>query len=617
MSDRFRQWSREVRTLHDALDNLAGQAVALGLSTPHGQPWHDLLTRKLAAQLDLPPALICAVVGGTNIGKSAVFNQLAGEEASAVSPLAAGTKHPVCLLPADFPADQATLARLFPGFELCPWQAADEALADTPADRLFFRTGANCPPRLVLLDTPDIDSDARVNWTRADHIRETSDVLIAVLTQQKYNDAAVKQFFRQAVAADKPVIVVFNQCDLAADRDFWPAWLATFCEATGAQPESVYVAPYDRAASLSLNLPFYDVGPDGRQPPTEPRSIRRDLADLRFDAIKLRTLRGALVQVTEPAVGAPQYLGQLRLAAREFAVATETLSASEMTRVHWPALPARILVEEIRAWWDQRRSPLAQRIHGAYRWLGTQAFKPVQAAWRNLAGGGELPPDDFTARELDAILMAVGRLIDELDRLSRIGNHTLRPRLEARLRGAARAELLEHVQQAHAELPAIDEDYRRFLRDQLDHWSQANPRAVAFLRSLDHVLAFARPAITVTLFVSGGLVAGSVVHEAAVQAAGHTAGQLATEAAITGGIAVGGEALVETTGHGLRQAAGQLFRTLQDRYAQSRAKWLAEWIERELLGDLLAELRRGADLATCPALRQAEQSLAALRAELR
>ena len=48
---------------------------------------------------DVP--LVAAVVGGTNIGKSAVFNQLAGDNASAVSPLAAGTKHPVCLGPSE------------------------------------------------------------------------------------------------------------------------------------------------------------------------------------------------------------------------------------------------------------------------------------------------------------------------------------------------------------------------------------------------------------------------------------------------------------------------------------------------------------------------------------
>ena len=73
------------------------------------------------------------------------------------------------------------------------------------------------PPRLLLLDTPDVDSNARVNWHRADAVRQTADVLIAVLTQQKYNDAAVKRFFRHAADADKAVIVVFNQVDVALD----------------------------------------------------------------------------------------------------------------------------------------------------------------------------------------------------------------------------------------------------------------------------------------------------------------------------------------------------------------------------------------------------------------
>ena len=75
------------------------------------------------------------------------------------------------------------------------------------------------PPRLLLLDAPDVDSDVTVNWQRARAIRQAADVLVAVLTQQKYNDAAVKQFFRAAVEADKPIVVVFNQCDLEADRD--------------------------------------------------------------------------------------------------------------------------------------------------------------------------------------------------------------------------------------------------------------------------------------------------------------------------------------------------------------------------------------------------------------
>ena len=85
------------------------QAAAAGVAPPAGQEWFDLLRNKLLPQLDLPPLLVVAIVGGTNIGKSVIFNHLAGEVASAASPLAAGTKHPVCLVPPEL-ADPALLA---------------------------------------------------------------------------------------------------------------------------------------------------------------------------------------------------------------------------------------------------------------------------------------------------------------------------------------------------------------------------------------------------------------------------------------------------------------------------------------------------------------------------
>ena len=78
-----------------------------------------------------------AIVGGTNIGKSVIFNLLAGEVASASSPLAAGTKHPVCLAPKEL-ADPALLGRLFESFALHAWRSADDPLEDSPENRLVL-----------------------------------------------------------------------------------------------------------------------------------------------------------------------------------------------------------------------------------------------------------------------------------------------------------------------------------------------------------------------------------------------------------------------------------------------------------------------------------------------
>jgi hypothetical protein len=337
-----------------------------------------------------------------------------------------------------------------------------------------------------------------------------------------------------------------------------------------------------------------------------PADLRADLAALKFDAIKIRTFRGALRRVLDPQQGLPAYLDLVRRSAGEFSAAAGALSATEMARVGWPSLPARVLVDEIAAWWNASRQEWSRRVHGFYRALGRGVTWPVRASWEAMAGPRIDPLAAFQQQERTAIIMAVEKLLDELDRLSQVGNEVLRPRLARLLGGHARATLLDRVQTAHQDLPAIDEDYRRFLRAELDDWRAGNPRAVRFLQSLDHAAALARPAITVALFFTGLHFAGDLVGQAATQAAGATASHLAAEAAIAGGITGGGEALVSTTSEGVRQAAGRLFSRLQSRYAQQRAGWLAQWLENELLGDLLGDLRHGAEVPQRPAFREVE-----------
>ena len=605
MTADFRTLANLVRQLDRALAAVLPKGESIGVPPPIEDDWFELLRYKLLPQAEGEPLMVVGIVGGTNIGKSVIFNHLAGEVASGVSPLAAGTKHPVCLAPPGL-EDPQTVARLFEGFQIRPWQSADDPLREHDAHLLFWRVGENVPPRLLLLDAPDVDSDAKVNWQRARLIRQSADVLVAVLTQQKYNDAAVKQFFREAVEADKPIIVAFNQCDLVDDRDYWPQWLATFTSETGAEPELVYVIPYDRAASHELRLPFYFVGRGGRMPPGEPSSLRAELAAMHFDKIKVRTFRGALARVLDRQAGVPAYLETMRAAAGEYEAAYRALSATEMARVAWPTLPPGLLVDEIRAWWDASRSPWSRNVHGFYRTLGQGVMWPVRKAWE-MTNPPPQPVPAFRQRERDAIVLAVEKMLDELERLSQVGNDTLRPYLLALLGGNARQRLLVRVREAHEQLPAVDDDYRTFLRAELDAWKDSRPGAVKFLRSLDNVVAIARPAITVSLVVSGWVVAGDIVGQAAVHAAGSTVGNLATEAAITGGIAGGGEALVTSTSEGVRHAAARLFGRLQSRYAQQRAAWLAAWLENELLGDLLRELRQGAEVPRSPEFRRTEQ----------
>lgn len=600
-------WNDAVRALCAALERLRPAAEAVGVPSPAESEWYQLLFRKLRPQCSAETPVVAAIVGGTNIGKSALFNQLAEEEAGAVTPLAAGTKHPVCLVPPQA-ADPALLQNLFEGFSLRKWHSAEDALGADDDDLLFWREGRVLPPRLLLLDTPDIDSDAQVNWRRADAVRRAADVLLAVLTQQKYNDAAVKQFFRQAAAADKAVIILFNQVDLKLDREVWPEWLRVFCSETGIVPLQAYVVPYDRAGAHDRRLQFYAIGPDGRAFQETPVDVRRELSELRYDELKQRTLGGAVARVLDKHDGVDRYLREVRETAERFSAARRALTEARRVDTAWPTLPSRVLVDEIRRWWDERRSPWSRSIHGFYRKVGGAIAAPVRRWWSGTATDAD-PLAEFRDRERTVVLAGIERLLDELSRLSEVGNDLLRPRLKALLGGAARAETLARIEQAYAALPPVDAEFRELLNAELARFTQENPRATSALESLDAAAAVARPVVTVTLALTGiALPAGDVLGQAMVHVAGQTASEFATAAVVTGG----GEAIVGAAAGGLTHAAAQLFRKLQTEHVRRRAAALTQLFETELLGNLLTELDRGGQLITGEPYRAVHEAVARL-----
>lgn len=615
MKNDFQTWADELRAFYEAMQSLCPIGESIGIAPPLGQQWFELLQQKLIPQLSTTPLLVVGVVGGTNIGKSAIFNQLAEENASAVSPLAAGTKHPVCLLPqgAD---DPELLARLFPIFKTTRWTSPEDSLLDTEENLLFYRVGKSIPERLCVLDTPDVDSDMPINWDRARSIRQVSDVLIAVLTQQKYNDAAVKQFFREAVAADKPIVIVFNQCDLEADREYWPKWLQTFCGETGctapngsdATPknnnetkkvELVYIVPADRKAAEERRLVFYRVDSDGGGEPRLTSGLGDELARLEFDRIKLRTFRGAMDCIRDPRQGAAGYLEQIRRRSAQFQEAFDSIAVSSLVKIDWPALPSKILIPEMRDWWDEGRPEWSKKIHGVYRRLGQAIVSTVQTVAGTSSGPTIDPETTLHERERQAVLAAVERLFDELDRIEHIGNDILREHLNRLLGGNARQTALDRLKEAYAKLPTIDRDYREFVRSELDKMRAEYPKVMTWLRAADHFMAISRPAITLSLIGFG-------IPDILVP------GHLAIDVAVTGSLASGNEAFFTGTSAGMRHAIARMFNRLQGEYAKSRVTWLSDWISREILGTLYADLQQGASASKNDAYRLARESLGRL-----
>lgn len=610
----------QTRGLYESLLELEPSARLLQLPPLAGRDWFEILRRKLLPQLAGDPFIVAAVVGGTNIGKSVIFNHLAGFRASAVSPLASGTKHPVCLVPAGF-EERHDLAEIFTGFELVPWSEAQSPLEPATEHRLFWKTAEELPPNLLVLDTPDIDSDAEVNWHRADCIRQAADVLIAVLTQQKYNDAAVKRFFRKAAEEDKAVIVVFNQCLLPEDEPYWPRWLETFSQGTGLAPELVYLAPNDRRAAESNQLAFFErrwpiaAGDPGKGPDASlPHRLAADLAELHFVDVKLRTLRGSLARVLAPDNGAPAYLDEIRRRSAAFGDAAHLLSMQHLARVdNWPSAPSNLLVDEIRRWWRGQREGFTKRVHDVYGTVGDGLLWPFRWVRRRVAGSPIDPRETYRHSERDVMLVALDSLYAELARLSQLGNDLLRPRLEALLAGSSRTALLDGLRSEHSEVD-LDGDLRDVVHSQMVLFREENPAAFGVLRKLDSMAAVARPMTSVVLFVAAGPVGHAftpaVTDAAAHSVAAHILGDIAGG---TGAVVMGETALSGTAG-GLRHLEAR-FRQLQAAFAARRVAWFADFLRRNVLGNLHLELQAAAAVPESAAFGRTATALRELAGE--
>lgn len=211
--------------------------------------WRDLLEYKLAPHFAGEGCLVVAVAGGTNTGKSTVFNMLLGETTSPVRATAAATCRPVLAGNAGR-ARQCLAGKLVPEFTPVPLTVPEGVLTfDGPDSVMYVHENPALPERLVFLDTPDIDSIVKRNWDVAEHIRAAGDVLVAVVTPEKYKDERVIEFFQRAHAAGRLIFPLMNKANPANDYAAARAQLADFCAAAGVEDAPLFALPCDFSLS--------------------------------------------------------------------------------------------------------------------------------------------------------------------------------------------------------------------------------------------------------------------------------------------------------------------------------------------------------------------------------
>ena len=596
------------RDLCALVGDLEPLARTLGVESPQAADWHGALFGTLAAQAARGQLAVAAVCGGTNTGKSLVANALVGAAMSRSLAEAARTRHPVASLPAGVAA-AADLRSLFPGFTPVRWRSDDDALDPAAENRIIWREDASGhqPARLVIVDTPDIDGTLRENWQRAELVRDAADVIVAVLTQQKYNDAAVRDFFAAAAEAGRTVIVVFNMVDWPTQRERIGGWLATFKAETGVSPLAVYAVPHDAAGAAAGHVIFHPLpeystdASDGVRPDAdaEPSGLSARLAGSDFDLIKRRAIEGAWRVVLDVHRGMPVWLDAFGQAATAWRATADDLEQASRVRVELPAAPREIVWNEIWSWLKPRRSTFDLAVSRVYRVAG----QGVSWAARQVGLGRSADErrEDFSAEELASLKQALTDFVRRLEEACRRDSR-LERLLGPRLASADRAAWYDDLERRHAALPLVSEDYRVFVKAQLDRFAEENPAMVRWILVALNAGAVARPVLTVGFGLAGAAV---------VPAAAATAGGLTTLVYHVGDVVVGTAATIAGEGALGLTAAGlaPLVESLFAGWSAERGRVLAETLHDVVLGERLEDIERCATAAQRPEFARARQLL--------
>lgn len=481
------------------LDEVAAEDAVLAEHLFAGtHDWIALLDYKLVPQLTGAGCLIVAVSGGTNTGKSTVTNALLGRTVSPVVSTAAATRH-ILLAGNARRAKQCLAGKLLPEFPPQPLEDPQALVRDGAAfQTVFAATVETLPERLVILDTPDVDSIDQQNWEVARHIQAAGDVLVAVLTAEKYKDDRVIAFFRAARASGRIVLPVMNKANPADDFAVARAQLDEFRRDADIGDAPSFVLPHDFDVGEHLDRPI--VALDGGL------DLRPYLETLDVPAIKQQVHRDSVARFVADA-GA--FLDRCEATAKSLrAVHGEFVErAAAASREYDPAPGAEVgglfheFVLEKRG--VLRRS-IGQASAAVVKGLGTVARTVGKAVQRRTqletpepgAGPGE---EALRDAHLQALKQITYRLLARYrDYAAGLGPPAA-PLIEQGLGALETDAVVQAVTQETVRSDSISDEFRKHARRTIEQWWNDRTMKRRIVEAIDTTLAVAPAAIAIPI----------------------------------------------------------------------------------------------------------------------
>ncbi len=354
-----------------------------------------------------PP--LVALIGGTNTGKSTLYNLLLGERIALPCGTAIGTKAIALSVP-ETTAGLFEDASFLPDFEHLDWRTP-EALnepGEPDRPRLYLHRRA-AGPAVALADTPDIDSLERSNHRAAEALFFAAEAIIFVASDQKYADEACLRLQRAAPRFRKAVMVVCNRT--APDSEAFADLVANKLPQAGLAGVPALALPVLPAAALQPAEP----------PPAPIAELRAWLDRLGHEAgLAERALAGAAVGYGDAVEVILERLGREVEAVESFAA--RIIAAAEREAIGYQ--PQSDLDDLDQAVLEALEALRVPGIDWAYEQLGLVRGKlrgGLGKLWhglrRNLGGEPRTLEDvqaAATAREQAAVRSRLENLLAEL-----------------------------------------------------------------------------------------------------------------------------------------------------------------------------------------------------------
>ena len=283
------------------------------------------------------------------------------------------------------------------------------------------------------------------------------------------------------------------------------------------------------------------------------------------------------------------------------------MSSHQLAQIDdWPTVPNKILIQTIRTWWAEHREGWSASVHGFYNGLGSGLMFPFRKAKEMWYGEAPLPFEEYRKKEWAAMVRVVEGLYTKLTWMSELDNNLLKPRLEKLLQGQTRQALLKQLQESHESLD-LSFELTRLVESKLATFQEDSPGFYKLFKRLDHVAAASRPVASVVLFVTGLGPVGHAVTPLLTDAAAQTALHVASDVGAGTVTATVGETVLSSTASSGIGYLESRFRHLHESFIEQRAKWLAEQIRVELLGDLVLELQESSLLPESRSFQEANE----------